>query len=821
MNDTDISIPPATSTTQDSTTTWQTSMETSPKSKKFIKRFDDFQTVDWIKESVNENKRQFNAMYKRTVKINDEQYQDEDDEISSFIPTKSKFNSLKDKLSTTGQIWFVLTMIGISIGLIAASLNIITEWLGSLKMGYCSTNFYLNRDFCCWGEEEDICPNWNPWSKFVIVNYLIFILISVVFGSIAAILCKIYAPTAAGSGISEVKCIVSGFVMDGFLGWWTLLIKSIALPLVIASGLSVGKEGPSVHYAACVGNVIPKLFKKFGKSHSNLSQFLTAASAAGVAVAFASPIGGVLFSIEEITSNFRLSTMWKSYYCALIATATLSAMNPFRTGQIVLFEVNYDSNWKYFEVPFFIILGIFGGVYGIIVAKANIKFVAFRQRYLSNHAVKEVFTLCLLTSMIGYFNEFIRLDMTEAMEILFHECGAGFEHNLCKVSSTSSKLSFFTSLVYATILRMVLVVISYGSKVPCGIFVPSMAAGATFGRAIGLIVESLYPCSSTETESCIISGTYAFLGAAATLSGITHLTLTVVIVMFELTGAIKYIIPTMIVVGVTKIINDHWGNGCGGIADQMIKFNGLPFIDAKEDHDFFDSKISDAMTDQVVALPVNGLCYQDLEILLADTTFRSFPIIFNNKSGNNPIVLGYIDRIDLISGMSHYKREASGELPLNKKIRFLSNKKVSNLMFDKSDSTNHIFDDGDEADDEEVVEFERYVNLQFLKVNIGASLYTVLDIFLKLGPRFIIVEDRGSLAGIISRKDLIKFELYLHHLKHGDLFVTDADEVLFGKAWKLLIFIGSKIDMVKYNILSLVGKGGNNNTRYMEIDLDE
>ena len=70
------------------------------------------------------------------------------------------------------------------------------------------------------------------------------------------------------------------------------------------------------------------------------------------------------------------------------------------------------------------------------------------------------------------------------------------------------------------------------------------------------------------------------LGAAAGLCGITDLTVTVVIIMFELTGALRYIIPTMIVVAITKSINDKWGKG--GIADQMIKFNGLPLIDSKE-----------------------------------------------------------------------------------------------------------------------------------------------------------------------------------------------------------------------------------------------
>jgi H+/Cl- antiporter ClcA len=118
------------------------------------------------------------------------------------------------------------------------------------------------------------------------------------FAFTSARLVKSYAPYAAGSGISEIKCIIAGFVMKGFLGFWTLLIKSICLPLAIASGLSVGKEGPSVHYAVCTGNVISRFFEKYRRNAANTREILSACAAAGVAVAFGSPIGGVLFSLE-------------------------------------------------------------------------------------------------------------------------------------------------------------------------------------------------------------------------------------------------------------------------------------------------------------------------------------------------------------------------------------------------------------------------------------------------------------------------------------------------------------------------------------------
>lgn len=110
------------------------------------------------------------------------------------------------------------------------------------------------------------------------------------------------------------------------------------------------------------------------------------------------------------------------------------------------------------------------------------------------------------------------------------------------------------SLIIAVTIRTFLVIISYGCKVPAGIFVPSMAIGAAFGRLVGILVQALHEASpdsrffaSCQPDvPCITPGTYAFLGAAAALSGIMHITVSVVVIMFELTGALTYILPTMV-----------------------------------------------------------------------------------------------------------------------------------------------------------------------------------------------------------------------------------------------------------------------------------
>jgi chloride channel 3/4/5 len=238
------------------------------------------------------------------------------------------------------------------------------------------------------------------------------------FAFTSARLVKSYAPYAAGSGISEIKCIIAGFVMKGFLGFRTLLIKSIGLPLAIASGLSVGKEGPSVHYAVCTGNVISRFFEKYRRNAAKTREILSACAAAGVAVAFGSPIGGVLFSLEvsrwlpnyqaDIVLTTRLGNvkllptqdfMEELLLCSGSNSSTIrtctsvsspathahisQAMNPFRTGQLVMFTVSYDRQWHFFEIFFYIILGIFGGLYGAFVIKWNL-FPETLSRSISN-----------------------------------------------------------------------------------------------------------------------------------------------------------------------------------------------------------------------------------------------------------------------------------------------------------------------------------------------------------------------------------------------------------------------------------------------------
>ncbi|RDW69594.1 hypothetical protein BP6252_08614 [Coleophoma cylindrospora] len=741
-----------------------------------IKRYEDFTTIDWVQDAAKEQVR-------RKIRRR---------ETAGFFE-RGGHAGWRYRLWESyeaAQAWIVVTLIGAAIGVNAACLNIITEWLSDIKLGHCKTAFYLNENFCCWGEDNG-CSDWELWSSFGPVNYVLYILFATIFALTSASLVRSFAPYAAGSGISEIKCIIAGFVMKGFLGFWTLLIKSIALPLAIASGLSVGKEGPSVHYAVCTGNVISRLFEKYRRNASKTREILSACAAAGVAVAFGSPIGGVLFSLEEMSSYFPLKTMWRSYFCALVATAVLAAMNPFRTGQLVMFQVHYDRSWHFFEVLFYILIGIFGGLYGAFVMKWNLRAQAFRKKYLTNYALLEATLLATATAIICYPNMFLRIDMTESMEILFKECEGGEDYNgLCE---PKNRLQMIISLTFATVLRVFLVIISYGCKVPAGIFVPSMAIGASFGRTVGILVQALheaYPSSvffaACEPDvPCITPGTYAFLGAAAALSGIMHITVTVVVIMFELTGALTYILPTMIVVGVTKAVGELFGKG--GIADRMIWFNGFPFLDNKEEHTF-GVPVSKVMTSDVVALPTSGLTMLQVEQLLDNDKFQGFPIV---EDRHTKILMGYIGRTELRYAIDRVKKDRTIS-PMAK--CYFSPPSAINPQTPVATVPPQSFD----AMASSSVDFSRFIDTTPVTVHPRLPLETVMELFRKIGPRVILIEYHGKLTGLVTVKDCLKYQFTIEVRENprDDRHVQESQERLWGILRKSAFWVVDKIGAV-------------------------
>lgn len=115
-----------------------------------------------------------------------------------------------------------------------------------------------------------------------------------------------------------------------------------------------------MHAGSAVANIICRIFPKYEMNEGKRREMLSCGCAAGVAVAFGAPVGGVLFSLEEVSYYFPSKVLFRAFFCAMIAAATLRAIDPFGTGKIVLFQVTYDKEWEWGEVRSFCDLQKFG-----------------------------------------------------------------------------------------------------------------------------------------------------------------------------------------------------------------------------------------------------------------------------------------------------------------------------------------------------------------------------------------------------------------------------------------------------------------------------
>ncbi len=477
--------------------------------------------------------------------------------------------------------WVCVLIVGVLSGVMAGVIDIGATWLTDLKFGLCPSAFYLNMEQCCWSSNETVrdisgnCSLWVTWPEMLgvgrdgaagyIFRYLFYVGWAMLFALLAASLVRMFAPYACGSGIPEIKTILSGFIIRGYLGKWTLLIKAVGIMLSVASGLSLGKEGPMVHMACCIGNIISYLFPKYGKNEAKKREILSAASAAGVSVAFGAPIGGVLFSLEEVSYYFPLKTLWRSFFCALVAAFVLQSINPFGNEHSVLFYVEYNKPWLFVELVPFLMLGVIGGIIGALFIKANIYWCRFRKTSkLGQYPVLEVLAVTLFTALLAFPNKYTRMNTSELIYLLFTQCGVTNEHDICdyidrdftnvnhEVPIAKAGDGVYTALwqlILALIFKMVITIFTFGLKIPAGLFIPSLAMGAIVGRIVGIGMEQLvyfyhdslpwfFEGKCSQDESCITPGLYAMVGAAAVLGGVTRMTVSLVVIMFELTGKI-------------------------------------------------------------------------------------------------------------------------------------------------------------------------------------------------------------------------------------------------------------------------------------------
>lgn len=148
---------------------------------------------------------------------------------------------------------------------------------------------------------------------------------------------------------------------------------------------------------------------------------------------------------------------------------------------------------------------------------------------------------------------------------LLQDCRTSDDSWVCRHEAIESRSGYIGWLVYGTFVKLILTIITFGCKVPSGIIIPALDAGAFFGRLIGQWITDISP------------GIFAMVGAAAFLAGVSRMTISLCVIMFELTGELEYIVPHMIAILVAKWVADALEKE--GVYDLAQTVLGHPFLD--------------------------------------------------------------------------------------------------------------------------------------------------------------------------------------------------------------------------------------------------
>jgi chloride channel 3/4/5 len=581
--------------------------------------YNDYTTIDWLHDLVRSHLPK-GSPFRLAI---DNLYQVKDSFRARSIHSRKGLRYSLLSAWDSSQGWVAAALIGTFTACVAFVVDISVATVSDWKMGYCTSNVFASRENCCTdrsplvilGEPGENCSAWHQWTSGFWREFGIYLGLALLYGIISGGVtmttkkalpaaapgkgdkyqpdgrakakqnghaqdepsgnADAEAPTgkslymAAGSGIPEIKTILSGFVIPHFLDFKILVVKAIGSMFAVSTGMCLGKEGPFVHISACVSYLVAMRFPKYTHNSRKMREILSAGVASGLSVAFGAPIGGVLFAYEEISTYFPRKVLWRAFICSLFAAMTLRALNPTGTGKLVLFETDYATSYSASHYLIFVVLGIAGGLFGGIFCKANFLWSRTFRKYsaIKNHPVFEVFLVALATALIQYPNPLTREPGDVIIKNLLVDCEGGIEGSwVCDHENSKEKSKYIGWLVYGTLAKLLLTIITFGIKVPSGIIIPALDGGAFFGRLVGQLVPSISP------------GIFAMVGAGAFLAGVSRMTISLAVIMFELTGELEFIVPNMIGIMVAKWIADALERE--GVYDLAQTVLGHPFLDA-------------------------------------------------------------------------------------------------------------------------------------------------------------------------------------------------------------------------------------------------
>ncbi len=436
------------------------------------------------------------------------------------------------------QILIRVAIIGVIIGCIAVAFRVLTEKLGH----FFHYNLY-HREY------------WYEW--------LYPILICTSGGLFASFITQKYAPDAAGSGIPQVKHALNN--SNIYIGLRTVIVKFFGAIVGIASGLSMGREGPTIHIGAGLGNKIAKLLNS--KHHKRA---MASGAGAGLAAAFNTPIAGVLFIIEELDHNFSSVSLGP----AIVGSVTAAITCRMLYGDFFTFHFQSNIGLELEAVPFYIILGIVCGIIGVYFQRSIVKSLDFYQNRFSfiprwGHG-----------AIAGLLTGLVALWLPEAI-------GGG--HGTLEGTLAQAYTWWMIPLIF--IFKYFLTVVAYGSGVPGGIFAPSLILGALLGAMFGNGLNVVFPDLGYN------SSTFAFVGMGAFFTAISRAPITSIVMLFELTGNYDLVLPLMFSCIIANITSEKLQ--IGGIYENLLSREGIELNEYTTPSYLQQFSVKEAMTTEV------------------------------------------------------------------------------------------------------------------------------------------------------------------------------------------------------------------------------
>jgi len=339
------------------------------------------------------------------------------------------------------------------------------------------------------------------------------VLVPVAGALVSGILLVRYFPDARGSGIPQTKFAL--FISDGFISLRTVLGKFLCCSISLASGIALGREGPSVQIGAGIASV---LARRFGLSPANVRALVPVGCSAALAAAFNTPIAAVLFSLEEILGDMHAPVLGS----VVLSSATSWMVLHLLLGDQPLFHVPAYALVHPLELGVYAVLGVAGGLGSVAFVKLLLNLRIWFRKLPKSTVWLQPVAGGLLVGLLGWF----------VPEIL----GVGYDY-VDRVLGGDFPIKTVAMLA---VLKIVATPVCYSSGNAGGIFGPSLFIGAMIGAATGGVAHWFLP-ALTATP-----GAYALVGMGTAFAGIVRTPLTSVIMIFEMTRDYSIIVPLMI-----------------------------------------------------------------------------------------------------------------------------------------------------------------------------------------------------------------------------------------------------------------------------------